>query len=255
MALATYRARVTRLLQAPAAPTALYPTADIDSWVNQARGQVAGDGEAIRAIGTISTVVSQRPYAFTSISTGVAATTGIAGVTNVRRITRTSGSGQVMLVGRAWEWFDLYHMNNAAPVNGAPTVWAQYQQGAGFAATSITSVGGGSFYLDPPPDAIYTLNCDCQVYPIDLVDDTTKEALPGFWVDAVGYFAAYLALLSAQTSARMADAQRMMQLYDTFMSKARQFSNPSVLRGQFEQAQDPTIVAKLGLQQRAGGQQ
>lgn len=254
MALAAYRSRVTRLLQNPAAPTALYATADIDLWVNQARAQVAGDGEAIRAIGTISTVSSQRPYAFTSISTGVAATTGIAGVINVRRITRTSGSGQVMLVGRAWEWYDLYHLNNASPVNGAPTVWAQYQQGAGFATTSITSVGGGSFYLDPPPDAVYVLNCDCQCYPIDLVDDTTKEALPGFWVDAVAYFASYLALLSSQTSARMADAQRMWALYQEFMTRARQFSNPAVLRGQFEQAQDATLVAKLGLQQKAGQQ-
>lgn len=255
MALTEYQARVTRLLQNPSAPTALYATADVTSWINQARGQVAGDGECLRAIGTVSTVSSQRPYAFTSINTGVAATTGIAGVINVRRINRTSGSGQVALVARAWEYFDQYYMNNAAPVNGAPTVWAQYQQGGGFVASSISSAGGGSFYVDPPPDAVYILNCDSQCYPIPLVDNTTLEALPAFWVDAVAYFAAYLALLSSQTSARMADAQRMWGLYQEFMSRARQFSNPSVLRGQYEQAQDATLVAKLGLQQRAGGQQ
>ncbi len=254
MALTEYQSRTAQLLQSPAAPTALYSTAQLTAWINQARGQVAGDGEALRAIGTIATVSGQRPYLFTGINIGVAATTGIAGVINARQITRTSGSGQVMLTSRPWPWFNQYHMNNAAPVSGAPTVWAQYQQGAGFVASSISSAGGGSFYVDPPPDAIYTLNCDCQCYPIALVDNTTVEALPGFWVDAVSYFAAYLALLSSQTSARMADAQRMYALYGEFMTRARQFANPSVLRGQFEQAIDPTIAAKLGMQQRAQGQ-
>lgn len=254
MPLTEYQSRTAQLLQSPAAPTALYSATQLTAWINQARGQVAGDGECLRAIGTISTVSSQRPYAFTGISTGVAATTGIAGVINVRRITRTSGSGQVMLVPRAWEYFDQYFMNNPSPVNGAPTVWAQYQQGGGFVASSISSAGGGSFYVDPPPDAIYVLNVDATCFPIPLVDNTTVEALPYLFTDAVAYFSAYLALLSSQTSARMADAQRMYQLYQEFLTKARYMSNPPVLRGQYEGAQDPTVVAKLGLQQRAGQQ-
>lgn len=257
MPLATYRTRVKQLLQNPAAPTSLYATADLDLWINQARGQVAGQGECIRALGTLATVSTQRPYNFTSINIGVVGTTGRAGVINVRSIMLTSGSGQKWITPRPWEWFQLYSMNNTAPTNGAPTSWAQYGQGAGFSAQQPTTATG-SLYLDPPPDAIYTLNCDCVCYPQDLVDDTTVEAIPAFWTDAVAYFAAYLALLSAQTSVRMNDAQRMLQLFEEFMARARQFSNPSVLRNQYAQASDSTLINRLGMQPKAaqqGGQQ
>ena len=43
---------VSNLLQLPAAPTALYDLTSVDRWINIARGQVAGEGECIRAIGT-----------------------------------------------------------------------------------------------------------------------------------------------------------------------------------------------------------
>lgn len=253
MALTAYQSRVSQLLQNPTSPSInpLYATADITGWINQARGQVAGEGECLRAIGTVSTVSSQRPYLFTAINIGVAATVGLAGVIHVRRINRTSGSGQVYMTPRAWEWFDQYHMNNASPTNGTPTVWAQYAQGASWlTGQTLTSVGGGSFYVDPPPDAVYTLNCDCVCYPIDLATDSTKEAIPPFWTDAVAYFAAYLALMSSQTSARANDAQRMLSLYENFMQKARQFANPSVVRNAYEQAVDPTQINKLGMVQR-----
>ncbi len=256
MPLATYRTRVKQLLQSPAAPTALYATADLDLWINQARMQVAAEGECVRTIGTISTVSSQRPYDFTSLNIGVAATTGRAGVIKIDSILYTSGSGQKWITPRAWNWFQLYSMNNTAPTNGAPTSWAQYRQGAGYASNTPTTASG-SFYLDPPPDAVYVLNCDCCCYPVDLVDDTTVEAIPFLWTDAVSYFAAYLALLSAQTSVRMNDAQRMYQLYGEFMARARQFGNPATLRYLYQQSTDSTQINKLGLQPKAaqGGQQ
>lgn len=257
MALASYRTRVSQLLQNPTSPTInpLYSTTDIDGWINQARVQVAAEGECLRAIGTVSTVSSQRPYAFTSINIGVAATVGLAGVLHVRRINRTSGLGQVYMTPRSWEWYDQYHYNNASPTNGPPTVWAQYAQGASWlTGQTITSVGGGSFYVDPPPDAVYTLNCDCVCFPIILADDTTKEAIPLLWTDAVAYFASYLALMSSQTSARANDAQRLLGLYNNFMQRARQFANPSVVRNLYEQATDPTQINKLGMVQKAQGQ-
>lgn len=257
MALTAYQSRVSQLLQNPTSPTInpLYSTSDITGWINQARVQVAAESECLRTIGTVSTVSSQRPYLFTAVNIGVAATVGLAGIINIRRINRTSGTGQVYMTPRPWEYFDQYYMNNSAPVNGAPTVWAQYAQGAGWlTGQTITSVGGGSFYVDPPPDAVYTLNVDAVCYPIVLVNDSTVEAIPPLWSDAVAYFAAYLALMSSQTSARANDAQRMFGLFEQFMQRARQFSNPSVLRHQYEQATDITQVAKLGLQQKAQGQ-
>jgi hypothetical protein len=181
----------------------------------------------------------------------VAATTGAQGVIHVRRITYNVASGQKMVYSRGWEYFDQFFLNNPVPQNGPPSEWSQYGQGSS-GQGSITGQGAGtmssgSFYLDPPPDLIYTLNCDCVCYPIALAADTDVEAIPYIFTDAVPYFSAYLALLSAQTSARQADAERIFGYYTTFVERARRFSNPSVLRGQYQQSPDPTRANKLGL--------
>ena len=43
----------------------------------------------------------------------------------------------------------------------------------------------------------------------------------------------------------------MFEAYQTFMERARKASNPSVNRYLYQQSQDPTMIAKLGLQQKA----
>lgn len=247
--LTAYQDQTRRLLQNPPAPTSLYTDANLTAWINIARGQAAGEGECIRVIGTIATTIGQRNYNFSSLNTGVAATNGVRGAIHVRRISYNVGDGQQWITPRNWEWFDLYCMNNPVPTNGPPTTWSQFGQGS--AGTSTGSGSSGSFYLDPPPDLVYTLNCDCVCYPIALVDDSTVEAIPYLWTDSVPFFAAYYALLSSQTSTRQADAARMFEAYQTFMQRARQASNPSVNRYLYQQERDPTMIAKLGLQSKA----
>ncbi len=251
MALTAYETNLQNLLQLPGATTTLYPTATLDNWINIARGQLAGEGECVRAIGTISTVIGQRAYNFSSISFGTSSVTGIQGAINVRRISYNVGLGSQWIPPREWEYFDLYHLNNPVPVNGPPAVWAQYAQGA--ATPAAGSTASGSFYLDPPPDYAYTLNCDCTCYPITLANDATVEAIPYLWTDAITFFAAYYAFLSSQTGARSADAERMYGYYKEFLNRARQASNPSVNRTQYEQAADPASINKIGVQQRAAG--
>lgn len=253
MALTAYETNLQNLLQLPGASTTLYPTPTLDNWINIARGQLAGEGECIRAIGTISTVIGQVQYPFSSISFGSSATTGIQGAIHVRRINYNVGQGAQWIPPRAWEYFDLYHVNNPVPVAGPPEVWAQYAQGAATPATG--SAATGSFWIDPPPDYVYTLNCDCVCYPIPLVNDATVEAIPYLWTDAITFFAAYYAFLSSQTGARDADAERMYGYYKEFLNRARQAANPSVNRTQYEQAADPASINKLGVQRAAGGGQ
>lgn len=253
--LATYRSRTTQLLQNPAAPTALYPTADLDSYINQARGQLAGEAECVRYLGTLSTVIDQRNYNFSSISTGVAATTGVQGAFNARSIRYAVGTGYQWVTPRAWEWFEFFSLNNPVPDSGPPGDWSQHKQGSA-GAGAITGIGAGtmisgSFFLDPIPDLAYSLVIDCACYPQLLSADADVEAIPFPFTDAVSYFAAYLALLSAQNNARMADAERYFGYYQVFMNRARTFSNPSVLRGLYEQAVDQTQINKLGLQPRS----
>lgn len=253
MALTEYQARLQNLLQYPAsAATQLYATADLTRWINQARLQMAGETECLRRMGTISTALNTREYAFSGISTGVAATTGIAGVMNARMMTYNIASGQQFVYPRPWEWFMFYNLNNPVPSSGGPVEWSQFKQGSAGASTQSDS--SGSFYVDPIPDQAYVLNLDCVCYPIELTDNNTVEAIPFEWTDAVPFLAAYYALLSSQTSARTQDAERMFNFYTLFVERARKAANPSVNRWMYQQSPDPTMLTKLGMQQPAAQQ-
>ena len=72
--------------------------------------------------------------------------------------------------------------------------------------------------------------------------------------DAVPFFAAYFALMSAQTNARMADAAQMYKgHYNEFMDRARKQSNPGVNRWLYQQAGDPAQGPKMSI--KGGAQQ
>jgi hypothetical protein len=163
----------------------------------------------------------------------------------VRRISYDVADGQRWIAPRSWEWFDFYVLNDPVPQGTYPKTWSQYAQGAAPGTTGALS--GGSFYINKP-NLVYALNCDCVCYPIALADDTTKEAIPYLWTDAVPFFAAYYALLSAQTNARMADAAQMYKgHYNEFMERARKQSNPDINTWVYRQAGDPTQGVKMGI--------
>ena len=247
--LTKYITDTQRLLQNPAPATGLYSTTMVTDYINIARKQLAGEGECVRKIGTIDTVAGQREYNFSDIDLGVEATSGIAGVFNVRRINYANGDGQSYITPRPWEWFDQYCLNNPVPVPpdlGAryPQVWSQYGQGGGVPTGGSSQ--SGSFFIDPIPDEVYTLYCDCVCFPSTLVDDATPEAIPFIFTDAVPFFAAWYCLLSAQTNARRADAEAYYSYYQEFLARARRIANPTVLGWQYEQAQDPAQQGKAG---------
>lgn len=237
----SYLAATQRLLQNPAAPSSLYSIDDLTTYINSARGQLAGEGECIRAFATIDTVVAQRNYAFSDLVIG---TTGIAGAIHVRSLRYAVGSGFQWMSPRAWEWYEFYYLNMPVPNSGAPVDWAQYGQGS--APPPAGSSGSGSFYIDPLPDIIYTLTADCVCFPSALASDADPELIPYLWTDAVPYFAAYLALMSAQVNTRMAEAEKMFGLYQTFVQRARQSANPSLLRGIYQQSPNVTQANQLG---------
>ncbi|MDE2105452.1 MAG: hypothetical protein KGL39_49955, partial [Patescibacteria group bacterium] len=159
-------------------------------------------------------------------------------------------SGFTWVRPRPFEWFTFYRLNNPVPQQGAPNEWSQYGQGSAPQPSLQTS--GGSIYVDPVPDAAYSLQLDCACYPITLALDTDPEAIPYLWTDAVAYFAAYLALLSAQAQARQADANRMYERYVEFVNRARRFSTSSVLPGIYPQNPSPVRQNQLGIQVKAG---
>ncbi len=230
-----YLTATRRLIQNPPAPVALYSDADLTSYVNTARGQLAGDSESIRNYATLAISQGVQKYDFSAIVLG-SPTAGIKGPLNIRAAWYQVGDGQVWLRPRPWEWFSLYELNNPVPQQGPPKMWTQYGQGV-----------GGSIFVSPVPDTDYVLPLDTMCYPLPLVDDTTAEAIPYPWTDAVPFFAAYYAYLGAQSGARQADAERMMQRYTEFVNRARRSSNPSVSPYIYEQAPDPVRANRLSL--------
>ncbi len=246
----TYLARTKRLLQNPSAPTSLYADADLKDYINQGRGQAAGEGECITNQATLALISGQRVYNFSSILLG-SPDAGVSGVINVRQAAIVIGDGQQWIRPRGYEWFFLYRLNNIVPEQGIPTEWSVVGQGA--APQAGFQAAGGTIFVDPVPDDSYTMNIDTVCYPIPLVDDSTAEALPYLFTDAIPYFAAYLALMSAQTGSREAEAVRMFQKYQEFMNRARSFSTPSVLGSMYRQQPSPVRANQLGVMPSGGG--
>jgi hypothetical protein len=69
----------------------------------------------------------------------------------------------------------------------------------------------GDLYLYPIASQAYPLELDCFCLPQDLVDDTSYEAIPQPWQDAVPYFAAHLCYLELQN---LNSGAYFLKLYD-----------------------------------------
>lgn len=207
---------------------------DLKDWINIARGQVAGESECIRVYSTLAVNNPTQQYPFSAIAFP-AGTIGVSVAQAVRDITWQIAGGAKRVYSREFEWFNRYILSSPVPVPGPPKYWAQYGQGA-----------QGTIFVNIP-DGPYTLNLDTACLPIPLVDDTTVEAIPRLWTDAVPYFAAYMGFLQQGDKD---NADNMMQRYEMFMQRARAAATPSQLAHQFAGTSDPTIGNKLGIQQR-----
>ena len=224
-----YLTQTTQLLQNPAATTSLYSTADLTSYINRARLQLAGETESTRALCALTLAAGTQAYPFASVTLP----TGAAGVFNVRGVTINLGDGGQWCAPYPFPYFQLYYLGTPVPCSGIPKQYSQFAQGE-----------LGSLYFAPVPNAAYTAECDCVVVPSALVDDTTVELLPYPYTEAVPFYAAYLAFLSAQ---RQADAERMWKEYQKFAGRGRALSNGSVLPQQYPQSQDRVMANRLGV--------
>ena len=100
--LTSYLTDTRNLLQLPGVnSTSLYTDANLTTFINKSRGQIAGEGECIHVMGTISTAAGQNVYPFSGINVGVPATTGVKGVINLRSLSVGVASGQVWMTPRA----------------------------------------------------------------------------------------------------------------------------------------------------------
>ena len=220
--LTLYETALTNLLQAPSSPTALIPSSQLQTYINIARLQLALDAECIRALGAFNTVIGTSGYNFSSVTF---INPGISGVGAIQNLYVSIGNNPIEL--RPWPWFLQYYSRFAN--TGVPTVASQQGQGA-----------LGTIVLYPTPDAIYNIEVDSVCFPINLVDDTTPEAIPYPWTDAVPFYAAWLAFMSLQ---RQADADRMFSRYKELAQRGRQESTSEVLPGNAQGGVGAAIAA------------
>lgn len=167
---------------------------------------MAADAECIRLEGSLALVNGTRGYTFSQITTTLTTVSSVIAVRSIK-------NGATPIDFRNYEWFKQYYLNNG--LTGTPLRCAQLGQGV-----------SGTLVFNPTPNAALTLSLDCVYLPNALVDDTTVEAIPSLWTDAIPFYAAWLALQSLQ---RQADANAMLERYQLLIRRGRQLATPSEL--------------------------
>ena len=83
---------------------------------------------------------------------------------------------------------------------------------------------GGSLYMYPIPSQPYQMEWDSFCLPSDLIDDSSYEAIPQPWQDAVPYFAAHLSFLELQN---LNAAKFYLDLYDNMVHRYSNYAAPT----------------------------
>ena len=159
---------------------------------------------------------AQEVYTFQSVSALVKANfPGVAQIISIQSVAVSWGSWKPAMRNLPWSMFQAYCRAWNIGEQNYPTVWSQYGQGE-----------NGSIYLYPIPSVLAQMDWDCYCSPIDLSLDTDVEALPHPFTEAVPFYAAYWAFMSAQNQ----DAAMAMRAeYKNQMAEARSYVSPALI--------------------------
>lgn len=191
MLLSQYQRLTRRLLSDPT--FARINDFDLRDYINIARAQVAADGECVRTFGTANVTAGL----FTLPLSGLTVPPGLLQAL----VVRNAYLSNVRVNIRSWDWFIAYSI-----FSPKPTPVAAHQGQGSLATLYISSVGGGS------------LDADVVALPVDLVDDSTTDAVPFPWIDAVAFYAAWYASIAAE---REDQADKFLTRYRDLMRRAR----------------------------------
>lgn len=137
---------------------------------------------------------------------------GVKSMVGLISVSVSWGALKPMLQKWPWSDFQAFLRSNNTGLRSYPAVWSQFAQGV-----------SGSAYFYPVPSQILQWDWDVWCLPVDLIDDTTPEAVPYPFTDCIPFLAAYWAFLNSQ---RKQDADRMWREYNVFMKRARANSTP-----------------------------
>lgn len=182
----------------------------LTSYINRARRRIAAASGCVRVLITAKTHANQERYSFHEWTALAQATPGVREVIAVRSLAIAIGPG-------SGAWKPAWSRIPFTDFQSRFRIWNQAWLGTisypGFFAQYNFGVNG-SIFLAPIPsqEQPMELDCSCQVFPLGTDDD--PEAVPYPWVDAVAYYAAFMALLQQQ---RAQDAMVLRQLFETEM--------------------------------------
>ncbi len=204
---------------------------------------------AYKTVGTAGNTYTLAASAATvsgpTLSGGTTTLSGIQGVLTIRQMAVfvDAQSAYKLMTSRPWPWFNRFFLSQGtAQVAAYPNTWSQQGMGT-----------YGTFGIGPPPANAYLIQADCVLLPTNLVDDTTVEAIPYPFTDAIPYYAAYKAYLSSQ---RTQDATVMFQRYEQFVQRGVQMTAPAVFPMNYPGGLGAQMVASkqsLTMQAQKGG--
>ena len=176
--------------------------------ITSATGSGATASAAISPINTVNQ--NQEVYPFANAPLGNAP--GVASIFAVKSVSIIFDNLRYTLPCYSFSTYQTCIRNYPFQYSYVPTVCTQYGQGV-----------NGSLYYYPQPQQAYQTEWDCFALPVDLVNDTTVEAIPNPWSDSVPYYAAYLAFLELQQGN---DAERMLALFDKMLLRQSTAARP-----------------------------
>jgi hypothetical protein len=215
--LSAYEAATQNLIQPASSPIPLVQLSTLDTFINTARNHIAAEGECVRAEGKLTLVSGTEDYGFPSITAESVDAPMLDTVISVRmaylQTSQTSPPTYQQMNLRPYEYYASVYRTQGGV--GTPANVGQYKQGT-----------FGTLVFNPVPNAGFSVMLDCVWLPIVLANDSTPEAIPQLWQDAVPFYAAWLALMNLQ---RQADADKAFERYRMMMEIARSSSAPSEL--------------------------
>jgi hypothetical protein len=90
-------------------------------------------------------------------------------------------------------------------------------------ASQIWNGTSGKLYVYPLPSQTYQYELDCFCLPLDLLTDSSVEALPDPWTDAVSFYTCYYAMVSLQN---FNASNFYLAQYDNFVQRYSNYSRP-----------------------------
>lgn len=179
----TYLTQVRRRISDPNAQ--YWSDAELTDDINAARNRIAGDTKCLRQIITgINLTQGQELYAIpATVSTGTPANQGL-NVLELIAVTIYWGNMRVICQNRSF-----------TEQNAKLRIFQTYTTRPG----SLAIIGGGSCYLNPVPDQVYSSDWDVVLIPPPLVSDATPETIPVVFQTLVQWFAAHLAKYGDQS--------------------------------------------------------